>query len=664
METYWAAASDEDLPAKIEEKAEQYYETLNTDNRLELWRNSYRHHYGLDAKWRHVSAKPMSDGEQGELIKVRSCQSSNLAQHLINLTCQSRPSFEARSLNTDYESQAGCIVGQQVLEAFMRDKKLESLFRLGDEYAVVYSEGYVVTDWDPTKGDPYMKHPETGQPINGGDVDVRVFLPSDVVREYYQDEDNKADWYIIRRRVNKFKLAAQFPKFADDLLSMTSDSKTMLLDDINDFEAKGDDDRVTVWTLYHDRCPQLPEGKKAIICGGKTLKAEAFPFKKYNVHRVSPRVQVKSPYGYTGIFDLMGLNDVIDMLLSSVVSNNNNHAIQNVWTKPGSQLSVRQISGGMNHLESVEKPEPVQLTQSAPETYNLLKYLDTLCETLSGVNSVARGNPDGGLKGASGSALALLQSMTIQFASALQESHAQMIEAVGDSIIDILQVKASVPRIAMVAGKNNRAYAKTFSNKDLMAINRVVVDMGNPAARTSAGRMQMADDLLQKGLIKRPQQYFEVIATGKLEPITESEVSENLLIKAENDAMKDGKPATVINIDNHPLHVQEHKAILSDPETRSRPEIIRNVLGHIQEHINEWVQMRPELLQMLGYQIPPMPGGSAPGAPPAGGPPPPPQGEQAGGPPPDSGMPPEIQAQLPQMPVNPLSGDQAPAPAA
>lgn len=650
MDKYWAAESSEQLPSKIAEKTEQYYKTLNTDNRLELWRNSYRHYYGLDAKWRHVSAKPASDGEQGELVKVKSCQSANLAQHLINLTAQSKASFEARSLNTDYKSQASCILGQQVLEHYMREKKLGQLFRLADEYAVVFSEGYIVTDWDSESGEVYMRHPESGDDVKGGDVDVRVYLPTDVVREYYQDEDGKPDWYIIRRRVNKYKLAAQFPGHAETLLNMSSDSESFLKDEVNDFTAGGDDDRVTTWTLYHDKCPQMPKGRKSIVAGDLTISDEAFPFKKFNVHRVCPRVQVKSPYGYTAVFDLMGLNDVIDMLLSSVVSNNNNHAIQNIWTAPGSQLSSTQIQGGMNHIESVSKPEPIQLTQSSPETYNLIKYLDTLCETISGVNSVARGNPDGGLKGASGSALALLQSMTIQFASGLQEAHAQAIENVGDSIIDILQVKAAVPRLAMISGKNNRAYAKEFSNQDLMAINRVIVDMGNPAARTSAGRLQIADNLLAAQLIHRPQQYLEVLATGKLEPLIESEVSQNLLVKAENDALKDNREAVVVMTDNHPLHVQEHNAILSDPETRLRPEIVQNTLGHIQDHINEWKQMDPALLQMLQYAIPPMP------APPQGGPPPQqePMGEQAQGP--DA-----PQGDMPSMPTNPMTGEQVQA---
>ena len=50
-------------------------------------------------------------------------------------------------------------------------------------------------------------------------------------------------------------------------------------------------------------------------------------------------------------------------------------------------------------------------------------------ETLSGVNSVARGNPEASLQ--SGTALAMVQSQALQFMSGLQQSYIQLIEDVG-----------------------------------------------------------------------------------------------------------------------------------------------------------------------------------------------------------------------------------------
>lgn len=658
MQQYWASVDAAELPGQIEAKATAFYQDINSDGRLKLWQKAYNSYYGLDQKGRHVSAEPGHDGAQGELIRVKASHVRNLAQHLLNLTTQSRASFEARSLNSDFKSQASCILGQQVLEYYMRERKLEQIFRLAAEYSVVFAEGYVVADWDSERGEDFASDPATGRMVKSGDIDLRVFLPIDVIREYYQDEDNKPDWYVTRRYVSKFKLAAMYPDRAEEILSLPSVRLGAGIDDLSTFNSHGDSDRVVVYYLYHDKCPQLPTGRRSVIAGDLAIEDGPFPFKKFNVQRITPGVQVKSPYGYSSTFDLLGLNDVIDMVLSSVTTNNNNFALQKIWTPPGAQIKVTDLGVGGVHIESVHKPEPLQLTQSAPESYNLLKYYDTLCELISGVNSVARGNPEGGLKGASGSALALLQSMTIQFASGLQQSFSQLVEGVGDSIIDILQVKAAIPRLATIAGKNNRSYSKKFSGQDLEPITRITVDMGNPAARTAAGRLQIADNLLQQGLIKRPEQYLEVLATGKLEPMVESEQSELLLIKSENEDLKDGQQVQAVLIEDHVLHVKEHKAILSDPETKRQPDIVQNVLSHIQEHIDLWKTMPPELLALLGMQPPPMPMMPPPQE--AGAPPMP--GEEMPGPQPD--MPVEAEAGgMPAMPTNPMTGEQAPVPA-
>ena len=73
----------------------------------------------------------------------------------------------------------------------------------------------------------------------------------------------------------------------------------------------------------------------------------------------------------------------------------------------------------------------------------------------------------------------------------------------------------------VVVGKNNRPLLKEFTGEKISAINRVVVDMGNPLARTIAGRVQMAEQMLQMQLIKNPQEYFQVINTGKLDVVFE-----------------------------------------------------------------------------------------------------------------------------------------------
>ena len=173
----------------------------------------------------------------------------------------------------------------------------------------------------------------------------------------------------------------------------------------------------------------------------------------------------------------------------------------------------------------------------------------------------------------------------------------------------------------MIAGKSNRSKMQQFSGDDLSQISRVSIESANPASMSSAGRMSIADSLLSTGLIKRPEEYLAVLSTGKLEPILENEEASLLLIRAENEAMSDGRPPVAMLTDDHRLHILEHRTCLDSPEARANPQLVQIVTAHLEEHLNILRTADPELLMMLGQQplVPPQVGPN-PGAPGGSGP--------------------------------------------
>jgi hypothetical protein len=221
----------------------------------------------------------------------------------------------------------------------------------------------------------------------------------------------------------------------------------------------------------------------------------------------------------------------------------------------------------------------------------------------------------------SGAALALVQSMAIQFSQNLQQSYARLVEDVGTGTIKILQTYASVPRVAAIAGKSNRPLMKQFTGEDLNGINRVMVDMGNPMTRTTAGKVNLADALAERNMIDNPDQYIQVVTTGRLEPVIEGKQAELLLIKSENEELADGIAQIAIVTDRHDQHILEHKTVLANPDVRRDPQstaILQATLNHIQEHVNFLKTTDPVLLQLLKEQSfapPPAPpqGAASPG---------------------------------------------------
>jgi hypothetical protein len=221
-------------------------------------------------------------------------------------------------------------------------------------------------------------------------------------------------------------------------------------------------------------------------------------------------------------------------------------------------------------------------------------------EMISGINSVTRGQPDESLK--SGVALALVQSMSVQFNSMFQAQWAKLLEDVASFIIELLKDFAKTERIVSLVGKHNRNLVRSFTGEDLDAIQRVLVNIGNPLTSTTSGKLAMAQDLLSNGIIKTPDQYLTVLETGNIEPLTDGLSSELDLIARENDSMMEGKDVVVMAGDNHRLHYAEHRSLLSDPEIRMNGSLTPRVLMHMQEHLSMFKSEDPLMSILIGEQ--------------------------------------------------------------
>jgi hypothetical protein len=300
------------------------------------------------------------------------------------------------------------------------------------------------------------------------------------------------------------------------------------------------------------------------------------------------------------MFDVYPIQEGLNTLYSSVMTNQSTFAVQNIYVPRGADLSVSSLEGAMNIIEGNAKPESVQLADTPAEVFKFIEMLNQAAETISGINSVARGNPEASLK--SGAALALVQSQAIQFISGLQQSYVRLIEDCGTALINMLKDFAKTPKVIALVGKNNRSYLKEFTGDSISAINRVIVDVGNPLARTLAGRVQMAEQLIQMQIVKNPTQYFQVLNTGRIDPMFEDEMDQFLLAQSENERLLNGEPVFASMLDAHKQHIMDHRKVFSDPEMRKDPELLKNAHAHIQEHIDLLRGADPDLLQLIGEQ--------------------------------------------------------------
>lgn len=638
---YFATQEAKKTASILMGKADAWMNSLESNGYMEKLRTMWAayHGYYYDGDSHSISM----GGEQGELVQFPVNHLRNLTTHVLNITCSNRPTMEARATNTDYKSLVQTYLANGLLDYYMREKRLERYLKTAVETAIVMGAGYVKMEWDANKGEEVDYNEETKTFIYEGDAVFTNLSPMDVLVDTNKEDQNH-DWIVCRVWRNRFDLAAKYPDQASQILSLPTKSDQQVRFRLG-MNAYDETDDIAVYEFYHRRSEALPDGRYIMFLQDEIILYDgALPYRNIPIFRIAPSDILGTPFGYSPMFDILPIQEAINSLYSTILTNQNATGVSNFWVPRGADLTVNSVEGGLNLIEGNQgfEPKPLNLTATPGEIFKFLEMLEKTAETISGVNSVSRGDPATSLQ--SGNALALVQSMTLQFLSGLQQSYVQLVEDVGTALIMMLKDFAATTRVAAIVGKNNRTFLKEFTGDDLHSINRVIVNVGNPLSRTTAGRVQMAEQMLQMGIITNPKDYFTVINTGSLDTMTEDTQSELLLVKGENERLVNLEEIHAIAVDSHQMHIQEHKSILSDPELRRDPQLVNIVLAHIQEHIDLLRNTDPDLLVLTGQQPlqPAMPPGAPadPNAAPQGtGAPDQPVGEMMQ--PPVPGMPPE-----------------------
>lgn len=670
-EKYWASETDEKtLIEEIHSRADEYYRYLEESALYWLWRRSYLAYFGSNLS--NSQSGQLFDAaylkQEAQITRLKSNHFRNVIKHTLLLAVSQKAAWSCRASNSDYKSQAQTVLGNGLVDYYMREKKLGRVVKKAVEQGLVFSEGWVHAPWNKTGGEVHDVDLDedgkgSGDPVYEGDMNYSNHSPLEVIRDIELEGDNH-EWKILREYQNKWNLAAEFPEVADEILSIGGQA----YDDLESFnfnlaQGKNQKNRVPTFILYHEKTAAMPKGRMVRIVGNVLLFDGSLPYRKVPLYCLKPDDLLESQFGYSPAFEILGIQQGIDVLSTAIMTNNASNAVQNLWTKTGDNLSSKDLEGGMKHYTSEEKPQAIQLTKTAPETFKFRDSLVSEMETLSGISATVRGNPEASLK--SGSALALVVSQSIQFSSLLEESYNELIEDLGTNLIDNLRDFSKTPRVAAIIGEANRPYQKEFSGADLSNINRVTVERSSALSKTISGKIELANNLLEKGLIETAKQYVTVITTGQLDPAIEGAQHSMLNIRSENEDLRRGKSVQAVITENHADHIREHKTVIENPEAKKDAALVEGVLSHIDEHLSLWRKADMAILMVTGQQPPPpppMPQNPMQPPPPPGNMPPPPQPNQtpdpsqvqaAPGPMPGVDMPTE-----PNMPTNPLTGDQ------
>jgi hypothetical protein len=635
---YWASKQGDELITEIEKRARDYDEWYWTQ-RAEQLNASFRAFNGYLVGANQIR----KGGEQGELSRISTNLYRTFLRQVETTVTSSKLNYEVSAINGDYDETQECIAAKNILSYYQDEKGVDGLNRDTLERALLYGEMFLTPRFNTELGEMAAMDPETGKPVTTGDLEFKLHNPTDVIRNFRSQSNASIKWWIIREKVGRYELAAKYPDQADKIISTSEHSQDMnrqyvwdIQSRLQEGDSQEDNEEVTIYTLYHEKSgiAGCEHGREVLICGDAVLEDGPLTYKHSPVVRLSVGDVDKTILGYSFMWDILPLQQAVDALQTALVTNNLNHSLQLIWSPTG-DIQMNRLTEGCSVISSAQEPKPIQLVQSSPETYKLVEILQKFMGMVTGSNQVSQGQVPTGVSAAS--ALALLSAEAVRFQSRVQDAYAQFCGQTGQKAIEALQAhaKEAAPIVYSIVGKDRRSAAASFSRADISSIRKVSVKLGSAIMGTVSGRVQIADNLLANKMVQNSQEYLTVIETGVLDRIDDSELMENQLIKSENERLQKGDGTIqALKTDRHIWHIQQHKAVLSDPDVRMNPQIVQATLDHIEMHeqLIPQVQSDAVMAQICGLPFVPPPPGPPPG--PDQGPPP---GPDQGPPPPMPG---------------------------
>ena len=589
---YFARLPSRECAERCKDLIDGFYTEATRSGRIALYRTSFYDYY----EGFLVKGQLYRKGAQGEQTGITINNYHNFIKHRVTMACQQKLAYDPQAIDGSHKAMEQIRLAKGLLNLYTdrADIDLDGCLRQATQFSQMFMESYVATLWDETKGKPVAIETESSTLVPEGDVAIKVYDPLAVIRDVYRSDSKSDQWVILRQEVNKVDLAVQYPQFESEIMA---DSLDAIYKDRQIFPCYSPlSDIIWKWTFFHERTVAVPAGRMMSFISDRVIFEDGPLPEEYEhipVHRMASEDLAGSPWGYSDTMDVLPICNAISRLHSTVLTNNITFGLQHIIGPNDGNVTESQLGTGLTYIgyDASKGPnfkiEALNLTKSAPETYEYINTLTQTAGTLMGISAVDRGNPDLVLKGAqSGAALALMSTQSIQFNSDLGKAYQSLAERVGTAIIKMLAKRSVVPRQGRMLGMSGKPYSKQFQGSDLSMIDKVVVKTGNPLAQTTSGRLQIADSLLTGGFIKNRQDYLQVIETGNLEPMLESYDMEISLIKDENDQMGLGPIPDAVVFDDHVVHIPEHKVLLASVEARKNPQLIMAVTKHIQSHLD------------------------------------------------------------------------------
>jgi hypothetical protein len=644
---YEWAAPDIDLGDKLWGE----YQTLKSRPHVmdDYWNAAVAHYDALDGE-QGAHAGMTRRGDSGELaaVRINRARRNSKARQALILAGIIRP--KAQAATNDASSAYARQLAELILEYDFKRGGLDLLWAKWTEYSEVLADAYAFTRWNRSAGqDVGMLD---GQTVRSGDLETVILPPWAHEFDENYPTPEQSPWCFVDSYEPKIDLVMEYTKFLDGRTGdQVADAIWGALGNERLQRSNGQHHVAHVVYGIHKPCKALPLGLWVKMLGAdavlerRPLIGEGGDYDETCPHpviRLASDEMIDAPYAHAPFQSQIGPQELSDSLLTShatLVTTYTDplYAIPNQADEQPSKLTSGPGRVWRMGLDG-KKPELVERPEVSDSAMKFDEMVAGEMERDMALNDAVTGQTEGTEKNAQAEALRASQAVQ-QVAPAAKQYRAGLMKLC-ELRIKVLRKNAQGERILKLVGqaKKHLLARETYTGSELQAFDSVEFEEGNPMEATPQGRWALVEMFAERGWLNSPEDAITVLGTGRLEPVVDPQLDENLLIKSENAAICRGELPIVFEAQNHILHMRKHDSVTMTVSALNDAKLLAAYDTHWNEHYLQEFGIDPRMDPLLNERrkfikglgpapMAPMPG-SAPAGP-DGAPPMPPNGPAA-----------------------------------
>lgn len=634
LASYWAAAPAEEVVSVIDDKRSAYQDVAEQIGLLDVWRIANAQTFGQEADMPGVLSthRILADGQYGQDLRLRVDEPRSFLRQALTMACGQEHQFQAVCENTDTATVVMAPVIDAAVGHFLNTEMPESKKRALVESDRINGSGMIWSRFDPHAGEEVVVGQQQAPIAN--EMDPQATAPLDVYGpsgapvaeikrpwEYFHEPLTRGRhlWRAVDERRSRYELMSLYPDKAQAIKDAAAYENNQLEESIfgtAHLGASVDDVRCTHW--YHVRVGDPNEQNnplangRYIVCVGTTVLSDGpLPLSKWGEIPAVVMMSSQLPnvsFGFSDYWSLLALQAGENQIISDILSNATQFARQSMWFDEGTEFDVDAVAaGGGVFVKPLGSGTPGYMTPPAmPQTSSfMVDYFARMKQSVSGLNTVARGMPTANVT--SGEMAALFTNQAQEFNSDTTLTLDEAMEATANIFADLVLTNCESEMLVELVGEDSRPYVFKFRPDIMRGVRRFKLKQVPSQLRNPQGRIQMFQMISGLETERQKADAIRIVTTGQFQALNTCEGAQMVRINWENEALARGEAVAVMFTNDPKAELREHRKLYDqlavDPERNKQA--IGAVLKHVQEHIEVWMRADPMTCALLGIEPPP-----------------------------------------------------------